>query len=176
MLEHTAVFINDSQISHKTQYKDITIYNVEAHSCFYKWQPWEEPGFVMCQLWNLYGGSGGRSFKHSQLSDTKCQSLLFQILECPQWWGKKLSENTWFFTFRCYHYIFKHFFLHILRIVSLLNQWCNQCWKIKMIAEQCVCKIASFFSIELSPYHFQKTLSIRQILKVFQKSEKFCTN
>ena len=23
--------------------------------------------------------------------------------------------------------------------------WCNQCWKIKMIAEQCVCKIASFF-------------------------------
>ena len=83
-VEAHSFFINGSQIS-QTQYKDITIYNVEAHSCFYKWQPWEEPGFVMCQLWNLYGGSGGISFKHSQLSDTKCQSLLFQILEFPQW-------------------------------------------------------------------------------------------
>ena len=136
MLEHRAFFINGSQISHKTQYKDttiynvgahsffingsqisqtkyidITIYNVEAHSCFYKWQSWEEPGFVMCQLWNLYGGSGGRSFKHSQLSDTKCQSLLFEILEFPEWWGKRLSENSYFFYFSMLSLYFKAFLL-----------------------------------------------------------------
>ena len=112
-----------AKLNSHTNYQVTNINNVGAHSCFYKWQPWEEPGFVMCQLWNLYGGSGGRSFKHSQLSDTKCQSILFQILEFPQWCGEKLSENTQFFTFRCCHYMFKHYFLHILRIVSQLNQY-----------------------------------------------------
>ena len=141
-----------------TNYQVITIYNVEAHSCFYKWQPWEEPGFVMCQLWNLYGGSGGRSFKHSQLSDTKCQSLLFQILEFPQWSFQKTPIFLLFdATIICSS--ITSFLTYSQNRVLTKPIWCNQCWKIKMIAEQCARKIASFFNRIISISLPENTLS-----------------
>ena len=112
-----------AKLNSHTNYQVITIYNVEAHSCFYKWQPWEEPGFVMCQLWNLYGGSGGRSFKHSQLSDTKCQSLLLEILEFPPWCGKSFQKTLDFLPSDVIIIFSSTSSYIIFFIVSLLNQY-----------------------------------------------------
>ena len=73
----------------------------------------------------------------------------------------KLSENTYFLIFDATIICssITSFLTYSQNRVLTKPIWCNQCWKIKMIAEQCVRKIASFFNRIISISLPENTLS-----------------